>query len=187
MLSWIVDNATLVYLFLGLAAVALAMRWRATRQGGYAIALGVVAGLIALVVVLCLSITTDRKLLIGAVAEVAQQLEARNFDAAFQHFADEVRLEMSGQSGMVRREQLARFARDNIQRRKVSGISVSEIDIESIDGPKAVLTFMLRASEPRGFARCTAECVRLGERDWRVRGLKLEVPLNVQVPFPQLP
>ena len=68
-----------------------AMRWRATRHGNYLIGLGAVAALAALVIVLSLVVVTDRKRLVWTVEEVARQISGKNFDAAFSHFAEEVR------------------------------------------------------------------------------------------------
>ena len=185
MLWWVVDNATLVCLFLGLAGLVLALRWRLTRQGSYLIGLGVVAALIALVIVLSLTVVTDRKQLVRTVEEVAQQINAKKLDAAFGHFADEVQLELSGQAPRtLSRKVVQALAQMTLQNRNVPGIEVWDIEVESVERPKAVVSFYLRPKDQSGYAVCRAECMLLGERTWRVQKLKLELPANWQVRLP---
>ncbi len=185
MISWIADNATLLYLLLGVIAVALGLRWRTTRQGKYLIGLGVVVGLVGLVVILSLTIVTARQQLVRAVEETAQQINAKNFDGAFRNFADKVFLEVHpGDKGEVPREALQKLAQDSMRSQKITGIEVWNIEVESLD-PVPVVSFYLRATDYPGYANCRAELTQLGEGTWRVQKLKLVLPGNWRVPFPR--
>ena len=93
MISWIADNATLLYLLLGVVAVALVLRWQTTRQAKYLIGVGLLAVLAGAVVILSLTVVTARQQLVQAVEETARQINAKNFDGAFRNFADKVFLD----------------------------------------------------------------------------------------------
>jgi hypothetical protein len=186
MLSWVVDNATLVYLILGVAAVAVLLRWRATRQGAYVIALGVLAGLCALVIILSLVVVTDRQRLLATVEDVARQLNARNFDATFRHFADWVDFEIKPDKARVTREKLQSVAQTMFNRYDVKGVNAFNVGADSVSRPRAVVSFNLGAEHPGGLAKCSADFVLVGE-DWRVQALTVELPAGHKVPFPFAP
>jgi hypothetical protein len=174
MLWWLVDNANLVCLFLLVAALVLAVAWSMTRRGGYLIGVGVAVGLFALVLVLSLLIVTDRRRLVQTVKEVSRQINAEQFEAAFGHFADEVELDLDGQKSKMKRKDLQAFAGMIFKRKDVGGLVIWDIEVESVQRPKAVVTFYARPKEQQGYARCTATCVLHGENDWRVETLKAE-------------
>src|SRR6266511_4010770 len=110
MLWWLVDNANLVFLILGLITLVLAVRWRLTHQGKY------------LVGALTLVIVTDRKRLVQIVEEVTEKLNRKDFQGAFSHMADEVQLEMSGRSAKLPRKVLQGLAESSFKHYGVQGI-----------------------------------------------------------------
>jgi hypothetical protein len=174
MIWWLVDNATLVYLLLGVAAVALALRWRLTRRGKYLVALGAVAALVAVVVVLSLVVVTDRKRLVWTVEEVARRINDKQFHEAFRYFADEVRLELNEQKRTLSKGAVRALAEMRFKEGALSGIDVGNIDVEKVERPNAVVTFAVRPRGEPGAGRCQADFVLVGEGDWRVKALKIE-------------
>ncbi len=186
MLWWLVDNANLVFLLLGLIALVLGVRFWLTRRGAYLIGAGAVVALIGLVWVLSLLIVTDRRRLVLLVEEVTDKLNRKDFKGAFSHMADEVEFEMSKRSAKVSRKLLQWVAESNFKRRDIQEIIVWNVDVEKVERPAAVVSFYVRPTTETGYAVCTAECVLVGE-DWLVKGLKIDLPANWQVPFPEMP
>jgi len=183
MLWWLVDNANLVFLVLGLIVLVLAVRWRLTRRGKYLIGAGVVVALIGVVWALTLLIVTDRKRLVQIVEEVTEKLNRKDFQGAFTHMADEVQLEMSGRSARLPRKALQGLAESSFKRYGVPGITVWSTEVEKVERPTAQVSFYLRPTNEVKYAVCTADFLLVGE-DWLVSGLKIEPPAGAQIPFP---
>ncbi|MCI0457756.1 MAG: hypothetical protein L0Z62_12365 [Gemmataceae bacterium] len=187
MLWWVVDNANLMFLLLGLIVLVLAVRFWLTRRGAYLIGAGAAVALVGLVLALSLLIVTDRKRLVLLVDEVTDKLNRKDFKGAFSHMADEVQFEMSNQKKKVSRKLLQWAAERDFQKHRIQSITVSNVGVDNVERPTAVVSFNIQPTGERsGLALCTAECVLVGE-DWLVKGLKIELPANWQVPFPELP
>jgi hypothetical protein len=174
MLWWLADNATLVCLFLLVAALVLGFAWWGTRRGGYLVGAGVAAALFALVWALGLFVMTDRKRLVQTVNEVARLINAEKYDAAFDHFAEEAELDLDGVKSKLPRKQLQDMAGRIFKRPDVGGLVVWEVEAEKVQRPEAVVSFYARPANQQGYARCTATFVLHGDRDWRVKSLKAE-------------
>ncbi len=184
MLWWLVDNANLVILVLGLVALVLGVRWWLTRQGKYLVGLGAAVGLIGVVWLLTLTVVTDRVRLLRTVETIGRQLNQHDLDRAFAHLTDRVRVETGVWTTTLPREVLLKIARTRMQKGHVKALEVWNVDVESVDRPKAVVSFYLRPQEFAGaFATCHAEFVLVGEQ-WRVKGLKLALPANWEVHVP---
>jgi hypothetical protein len=176
MLWWLVDNSNLVLLFLVLACLGLGVGWWLTRRGAFLLGLAGVAALAIAVWVLSLLIVTDRKRLVSIVNEVADRINKRDFPAAFDRFEDRVRVELDGRPRSLTRDDVMGIAKLTFQKGGLDGLVVWDVEVEKVDRPNAVVTFYARPTNQQGYARCEAECVLHGEKDWRVRVLKITTP-----------
>jgi hypothetical protein len=174
MLWWLVDNANLVLLVLGLVAIALGVLLWLTRRGAYLIGLGGVVALMALVWVLSLLVVTDRKRLVHIVEEVTERLNQKDLPGAFKYFADDALVKIDGQA--LTRKQLMELAKDAFKRWGIERLIVWDVKVEKVERPRAVVSFTVRPNDELAFARCEAECVLHGEGDWRVKVLKITLP-----------
>jgi hypothetical protein len=176
MLWWLVDNANLVLLALGLIGLVLGVCLWLTRRGAYLIGLGGVVALMALVWVLSLLIVTDRKRLVRTVEDVAARINKQDLPGAFQHFEDKVRLEIDGKGRVLTRDEVLGLAKMAFRKGGIEGIVVWDVEVEKVERPGAVVSFSARPTDEPAIARCQAECVLHGERDWRVKVLKITMP-----------
>jgi hypothetical protein len=176
MLWWLVDNSNLVLLLLVLAALLLGVSWWLTRRGAYLFGLGGVVALMVVVWVLSLLIVTDRKRLVLLVHDVEQQINKRDLAGAFNHFAEDAELVMDGQRRARTREAILGVAKMVFQKGRIEGIKVWDVEVEKVDRPSAVVTFYVRPTDEQSYARCEAQCVLHGERSWRVKVLKIDLP-----------
>jgi hypothetical protein len=185
MLWWIVDNAGIVYLILGLVGLTLAVRWWLTRRGGLLIALGVTAGLIALVCVLSLVIMTDRKVLVATLREMEEGINRRDLDTVFKHVADDVKVH--GRTGLttIKKEQLRELAR---QRLGGEEVILWNVAVEQLERPEAVVTFFARIEDTPMMGICKARFEFVREGVWRLKGFEMYRPgdqhqLPIALPF----
>src|SRR5262245_58555228 len=141
MLWWLVDNANLVFLVLGLVALVLAVRWSLTRRGAYLAGLGVTFTLIAVVFALTLFVVTDRRRLVQRVEEIARLFNPKDLDRAFDHMTDTIRLEMSGWPKPITlpKSWVKQAAQRGFRDHNIQGIHVWNIGVEKVDRPSAVV------------------------------------------------
>ena len=176
MLWWVADNANLVLLVLVLAAVALGVHFWLTRRGASLLGLAGVVALMVLVWVLSLVVVTDRKQLVRTVEEVARRINQQDLTGAFGHFADKVRLEINGRGRVLTRGEILGLAKMQFQQGRIEGLIVWDVEVEKVERPHATVSFYVRPTDQQGYARCEAQCVLQGEKDWRVQALKVDLP-----------
>ena len=174
MLWWLVDNANLVLLVLGLVALGFGVHFWLTRRGASLVGLGGVIALMGLVWVLSMLVVTDRKQLVLIVDDVAARLNKRDLAGAFNHFEDRVRLEIDGEGKSPTRGELVAMATELFKKGQIEEIRVRNVEVEKVDRPNAVVSFGVYTN--LGYGQCQAECVLHGEKDWRVKKLKIELP-----------
>jgi hypothetical protein len=176
MLWWLADNANVVLLVLVLVAVALGVHFWLTRRGASLIGLVGVVALMVLVWVLSVVVVTDRKQLVRTVDDVVLRINKQDLPGAFTHFADEVQLVIDGRSKQLTRGEVLGLARIAFQKGRIEGLVVWDVEVEKVERPHATVSFYVRPTNEQGYARCVAQCVLQGEKDWRVQTLKIDMP-----------
>jgi 4-amino-4-deoxy-L-arabinose transferase-like glycosyltransferase len=182
MLDWLVDNAKTLCVVLGIVALCLAALWWMNRKRYYLIALGVVAGLIVLVVVLSFLVVTDRQQIRSNILAMRDGVVEGKPDAVFKHFARDFRVDFMDRQTFVDR------ATQAIRLRRVGDIVLWDFDFETPpDRTKnALVAFRARAEGQGGdgLFLVRAEFV-FEEGQWRMRTLRLfNGIVNTDQPIP---
>lgn len=187
MLWWLVDNATVLLLVVGLVTLSFGYFWWQTRKRTHAIGAG--AGVVLFVAVLVLSfvIMTDRKVLVRTIHDLVDSINRADPDALIKHVADEMEISQPGRPIKIKKKQLHDACRAAMKQYKVSQIEISGLDIEEIERPRAVLRFIVRPVDDHRFAHCKAEFMLVGEGDWRMRALEVTFGLGGQQQILPLP
>lgn len=174
MLWWLVDNATVVYLVLGLAALVLAAIFWSNRRVKFLGAAGVLLGLLALFFLVTRLVVTDRKQLYLNVQAMARGVEEGDPEKVFRHFSREFRHE--NMDGATSRDRIAAA----IRTRRVSAIGISSFEAEQLSRAdrKARVTFLVSfdADGQRHLFRVRLEFALEGE-DWRLTRVQLFNPV----------
>src|SRR5437773_11787439 len=89
--SWLVEDPTVVYFLLGLAALASASGWWMTRRGKYAVGAVVAVALILLVRLLDYWVVTDQEKIIDSIQVMANGVASRDIDGIFAHVSPRFR------------------------------------------------------------------------------------------------
>jgi hypothetical protein len=144
-MSWLVDNAGLICLVLGILAAALVAVWRFNQQAKY---LGFAGGVLGLLIVFWIAtrfIVTDAKQIESNVDAMAKALQADDKKALFKHLAKDFAV-----GGMAREDVYGR-ARAEIKDRKITKIEI--------------MKFRVEVSREKQSARATFLASTFGERD----------------------
>lgn len=172
MLWWLVDNATVVYLILGLSALVLAAIFWSNRRVKFLAVAGVLLGFIGLFFIVTRLVVTDRKQLERNILAMVQGVEEGDAGKVFAHFSRDFR-----HSGLALPEFRERVGR-HIQARQVSDIIVTNYDfkkISRVDGAAEVsffVTFTVGRAEGRPRYRCRLDFALEAEQ-WRIKGVEL--------------
>jgi hypothetical protein len=168
MLSWLIDNAYLVYLILGVILLALAVLWWQTRKRPYLVGMGIAAALLVLMVLLNLFVTTDRKQLVWIVQDIAAKMNAGKVGEAFEHLTGEVTIATPNNDMVLKRERLQEYTGSILKNTPGEGVTVSNIEVEKLEPPKAIVTFNIRArGESQYVFFCRTEFQQVGGR-WKM-------------------
>ena len=172
-MSWLIDNATGIYLLLLVIAAGFVVAWRFNqRVKCLFIAVGVLV-LLGLFWVLTLFITTDAKQLEGSVNAMARAVEAGKVDDLFKHVSKDFDYHT------MTRDELYRLARKAIEGNKVNNISVKQFKV--LDGSrsskKARTSFVISgsAADFSFFYRVEADFVLEGEQ-WKLKTMRFYNP-----------
>src|ERR1700686_2420325 len=173
-MSWLVDNATTLYILFGLIAVALVMIWRSNRQNKY---LGYAAGAVGMLVVvwlLTLVVPSDSKQLEINVNAMAQAVMDGKVDDLFKHISNDFKYHT------LTRDDLYKATQTAIKTHKVDGIGVSRFKVEELSRDKK----FARASFVIAGAADAANFIYRGETDfvlegeaWKVKTMRFYNPV----------
>ena len=161
MLTWLVDNANLVYLVLGAIVLVLGVRWWLSRRvRPLILAVGVIA-LIVLFWLLTLFVPTDRKQLQANLWAMARAVLDQKPDDLTKHWARDFQFKGMG------REELAKAV--TLRGNKVESVNLWEFDVKSLTEDKAEIWFRCVANAQGGsfFALCKAHFVKEGDA-WKL-------------------
>jgi hypothetical protein len=176
MTSWLVDDPSLVYLILGIPAVALAAGWWLTRRRGYLVGLGSVAGLLVLVWLLSHWIDSDVKRIDRSLRAMAAGVEAGNADAVFEHVSKDFHL------GALDKIGFRRWAEGYIRGGQVLGIEIWDVQAKDVSRSRRAGTVVFKV-KAKGemthgfeFYNCRAQYVLDPDGSWRLKGFRLYPP-----------
>jgi hypothetical protein len=175
MLWWVVDNANAVILVLGLVLLVLAVVYWKTRRRNVGIATVVTFVLLVVVVVLSLVIVTDRKKLTADVRTLIDEVNDDKLDLVVQHFEDQVDVDVPGKKLTADRQVLKVAARKQLDQIGAQPFSLSNVEVEELERPRAVVTFRVRPKDGVPVADCRAVYVLGGGGNWRIKSLKVEL------------
>jgi hypothetical protein len=184
MFSWFVDNATLIYFLLGLVALVLVALWWMNRKRHLLIALGVVAGLAAIVVCLSMTIVTERARIRTAILAMRAGVLEGKPDAVFKHFSKDFKTDFQD------RKRFVEAAGPAIRAHRVDDIVLWDFDFESPPKreDKALIAFRarVRATDGESMFLVRAEFV-FEDGDWRMKSIRLFnffANTDTQIPMP---
>jgi hypothetical protein len=185
-MHWLVDNAGMVYLALGLVAVgflaAFRLRGRVLHLGGAA---GCLA-LMGLIWLLTLWIVTDRKQIAANVRAMADAVVRHDAERLFKYIARDFHYQN------MDREVLYGKVQQAMKLHRVTDITVSDIEIEELSRPQrqARVNFMTLIEGPDGtrLFRLRTEFT-LEVEVWKLRHMQLFNPLvdqdrPIDIPLP---
>jgi hypothetical protein len=184
MLSWLVDNATVVYLPLGLAGLALTIGWWMTRENKYLLGVGIILVLLFVVWLLARLVVTDRTRLRLIIEEMAQAIENNKPEVIVQHLSRD--FNYNGINKAAIGGYISRAIRDyNLQY-----VGVWEFDFEQLSRPEGRATVAFRTKVDLGSDRSMWVCrgyFVLEDGQWRMKGFNIYNPVvNTDQPI-QIP
>ncbi len=182
-MSWLVDNANLIYLLLGIVLLGLGVSWwlhRRVRTLFYAAA---VVGLIALFWLLTLLIPTDRKQIQDNLWAMSKAVLDNDPDTLAQHWAKDFTFKGLG------RKELAQAVTRAAQQFQVESVNLWEFDVKELDETKAKIWFRCVANAKGGekfMALAKADFVKEGDA-WRLARIAFFQPIantDQEIPLP---
>src|SRR2546421_4342807 len=129
-MSWIVDNANLVYIVLGIILLGLGVSWWLHRRVKTLVIAGGVIALIGLFWLLTWLIPTDRKQIEANLWEMALAAREGKADGVAKHLAKSFRY------GGMNRDEVARAAAASAKNFKVESVNLWEFDVKSLTDDK---------------------------------------------------
>ena len=170
-MSWLVDNANVLYILFGIIAAGLVVTWRFNQRVKY---LGNAAGFLVvmgIIWLLTLFVPTDRKQLESNVNAMAKAVVDGKVDELFKHISKDFVYK-----GMTR-EMLYEAARRSIQGNQISNVRITQFKEVEISRAKksAQVSFSVTAWAAQGETPypflTKAEFVLEGEQ-WKLKTMK---------------
>lgn len=172
--SWLVDDPSVLYLLLAVAALGLAAGWWSRRDRRFLIGLGAVAVLFLVVLLVSRLVDTDAKRLQRALTAMAEGVNARNVDRIFAHISDRFRLGSRGKSEF--RPVVERY----VQTGEVTGMKYWDFEPHEITRDRATVFFKVKGAGSANFGyeffNCRAVFVRDPDGQWRLQTFRLYSP-----------
>jgi hypothetical protein len=188
-MSWLVDNANIVYILLGLVALGfLVAGWLTRRVKFFALAL-IPLAVIGLFWLLTRTVVTDRQQIHNSIDAMAAAVVNQDGEALFKHVSKEFL-----HKGMSRKEMHDRVGRA-IKLHKVKQAFISDFTATEVSRAtgKAKASFRVRVDDQGGeivfFARCETDFV-LEADQWKLKSIDFFNPVANQdqpldIPLPQ--
>jgi hypothetical protein len=175
--SWLVDDASVLYVLLGIVALGLAAGWWFTRQRSYLIGLGVVVLLLVGVWLLGRLIETDAKQIKGKLEAMAAGVEARNPDQIFTHISKDFLYR-----GRVTKDAFRQKHESDIRNGEVQKIKIWDVDVRNVDRTQRTATVFFKTKaegmvvRDYQFFNCRATFVLDPDDQWRLKDFQLFPP-----------
>ncbi len=182
MMSWPVDNATMLYWLLGGLAIVLLAGFWVTRKRFWLYGVGVIAVLVGLVVLLSSLIVTDRQQIAQSLQEIANNIQGRQPDKVFAQFSNEFRYRNQDKRTFEKRLQGV------IRSGFVKECRISNVDVEDVSRANRTATVLFQAwgrGDVEAAYRCRATYVLDPDGQWRMQGFQLlDLLSGNEVPLP---
>jgi hypothetical protein len=176
-MSWLIDDPTVLFVVLGIAALVLASSWWMTQKPAYATGLGVTAGLLVVVWLLSTLIDTDAKRIERSIRAMGAAVEANDIDRIFAHVSAQFSV------GGMDRASFREHAQRVLQMHHITGITVWDYEAKEIsrENRSATVIFKVKAhgiDEREGvpFYNCRAAFVLDADNQWRMSRFQLFSP-----------
>lgn len=174
-MSWIVDNAIVLYVLFGVVAVGLLLVWRNNRQTKY---LGFTAGAVVLVGLVWLAThyyVSDKKQLENNVNAMADAVQAGKVDELFKYISKD--FDHKG----ITREKLYEEARQSIQRNQIKSVHISNFNVDEVSRSQRTAKTRFRVSASgageRTFIFVTQADFVLEGDQWKLKAVRFYNPL----------
>jgi hypothetical protein len=170
-MDWIVDNAPILYVIFGLAAIGLLFLWYSNRQRTY---LGCAAGAVAaigLFWLLTVFFISDRKQLELNLLAMRDAVLERNTDKLFKHVSKDF------QYKLMDRDAMYAAVKALIEKIKVEDIGITNVHFDEVSRAKrfAKISFMVTPYPDRRPFRTEADFVLEGEQ-WKLKTIRIFGP-----------
>jgi len=184
-MSWFVDNANIVYILLGLAALGFAAAgWITRRVKFFAIALVPVL-LIALFWLLTQFVATDRQQIQTHVVDMANAVVAGDAPGLFKHVARDFNYK-----GMTR-EQLAKLLTATAAMHKITEVKIWEFEVVELSRAKRSAKTHFKATVfDREATLAVVFCIGdfvLEDEQWKLKTIDFRNAANPDQPMPGAP
>src|SRR5262249_33742266 len=105
----------------------------------------------------------------------------------FKHFTDEVQINLPSGPVTIKKTMLQEKAQAAVKKAGGVAVVVWDIEVEKLERPDAVVTFLVRPNDEREMVRCRMRFLLVREGEWRVKGFELLRPVGDQnqlIPLP---
>jgi hypothetical protein len=183
-LSWPIDNPSVVYFLLVCVALGLLAGWWLRRKRSFLIGLGVVAAVAVVFFLLTLLIDTDRKRITRALGEMSQGVREKNLDKTFGRLSDDFTMEFSrgGVRTKMPKSELRQLADRAVRKGGVTDVVFGDIGFDKVAGDEATVTFRANpfGSWVLGGEHCYCEATfrRGPDGKWRMTNVTLFHPIQ---------
>lgn len=180
MLSWLIDNANVVYFLLGMAALVLAVQYWLNRRVKPLFLAAVVIGFMILFWLLTLLVPTDRKRIQDAIHSMRDAILANNSKGLSQLWASDFKFQG------LDRDELAKAVAKAGKNFSVTDIGLHDFDVKKVEEKTAEIWFRFVGHGQGGRfpGRCKATFVREGV-EWRLQSVTFLHPVaDQEIPLP---
>jgi hypothetical protein len=182
--DWLFEGRPFVYVILGAAAVVLLALWWRTRKRHYLFAVGGVAALAAVYLLLSVVKETDSRQVNRKLQEMADGVNGNNLDRSFSHISDSFQLSGMNKSAFRQR------ANDAMQRHQVRDMVIWDVLIEELsrEARSARVAFRVKAhasgAADEAHFLCRSQWVLDPDGQWRLQSFQLFHPfVNTEQPI----
>jgi hypothetical protein len=169
-----VDDPSVIYLVLGVAALVLAAAWWSRRDRRFLIGIGVVAALFLILFLVSSLVDTDAKRIQRALTAMAEGVNARNADQIFAHISDRFRLGSRGKQEF--RPIVERYLKSG----EVTRMKYWDFEPHALARDTATILFKVKGEGSANFGyeffNCRAVFVRDPDGRWRLQTFWLYAP-----------
>ncbi len=184
-MSWLADNANIVYILLGLVTLAfLSAGWITRRVKFFALA-GIPILLMVVFWLLTRLVVTDQQQLQASVDEMADAAVKGDAQGLFKHVARDFRHKQ------LTREQLAAFIKNAVTTYKITEVKIREFEVVEISRAKRSAKVNFRASvfdkdSVLAVMFCIGEFV-LEDEQWKLKAIDFRNAANPDLPMQGAP
>ncbi len=184
-MSWLIDNANVLYILLGLAALGLLTAFWLNRRVKLLAYAAVPVALIVLVWLLTVFVPTDRKQIEHNVEAMADAVVRKDLPAFFQHVARDFRYKQ------MTRDQVGQVIAATVDQYKITEIKVWEFELEDVSRSNGSArghfkTSVFGKDGLLGVVYCIARFT-LEDGQWKLRAIELRDARNPDQPMPGAP